>query len=498
MSQSNMATYKVSFTEFTQSKTPNTFGVKGSGMVLIEPGTLVISHTSGGFLGMGARTQKLEFAFAAIVNVERTGKSVRFEVPNARVKVGWSLDGKKVPHFEFWAKNEAEASAIESALPQTKTAEVAQRIAEESTFEERLKATTPSAWVSPALVVINVAVFTMMAMAGAGVMTPVPAVHVAWGSNFGPYTTDGQWWRLFTSMFLHFGLIHLLFNMWALWDLGKLAERLYGRYVFLALYILAGIAGSIASLSWNHEVNSAGASGAIFGVLGALLAYMLDKRNDVPLTVMKKHRNASLGFIAYSLLYGFGHAGIDNAAHIGGLVAGVILGFALGRPLGAARQQSVARLGIPIAVAAVALMLLTLPLRGVGEQFRNDQKFRTALTEASDRESRSVEASKKIVAEAGKGLISGPQAAARFEREVAAPYRQSAAEMRNIRLDSGSKLADHHQMAMRYFDSRVDAYQTMLDAIQRNDDSQIKAATAKILEGNRIVSEFNAKKAAGK
>jgi rhomboid protease GluP len=352
--------------------------------------------------------------------------------------------------------------------------------------------------VSPALVVINVAVFAMMAVAGAGVFTLDPTVHVAWGSNFGPYTTDGQWWRLFTSMFLHFGVIHLLFNMWALWDLGKVAERLYGNYVFLALYILAGLAGSIASVSWNNEVNSAGASGAIFGVLGALLAYMLDKRNDVPLTVMKKHRNAALGFIAYSLLYGFGHKGIDNAAHIGGLVAGMILGFALARPLDPARRAGVARLGIPIAVATVALMLLTLPLRGAGEQFRNDQKFRQALNESSERETRSVAAAKKIAAEAEKGLITGPQAATRFESEVAAPYRQSAAEIRGIRLDSGSKLADQHQMATRYFDSRVAAYELMLDALRRNDDNKIKEATTKLLEGNRIVSDFSAKKAAAK
>jgi rhomboid protease GluP len=467
-------------------------------MVAVEPGMMVISFQTGGFLGLGASTKNLEFPFEHVVNVERIGKSVRFEIPNARVSLGWPADSPKIPFFQFWATNEAEAGAIVDALPHAKTAEVAQRIAEEATFEEQLKATTPTPWVSPALVAINVVVFAMMVVAGAGLFTPDGAVHVAWGSNFGPYTTDGQWWRLFTSMFLHFGLIHIALNMWALWDLGRLAERLYGNWVFLALYILAGLAGSIASVTWNNNVNSAGASGAIFGVLGALLAYMLDKRNEVPISVMKKHRNATLAFIAYSLFYGLSHKGVDNAAHIGGLVAGVILGFAMARPLDPARRQGVARIAIPIAIAAVALVLLTLPLRGVGEHFREDQKFRQALNDASTRETVSVAAAKKIADEAAKGLLTGPQATARFEREVAAPYRQSATEIGNIRLDSGSKLAELHQMSTRYFNSRIQAYDLMLDAMRLNDDAKIKLATEKLLEGNKIVSDFNAKKSAGK
>lgn len=497
-----MPTYKVAFVGFSENAHRNSFGFKGNkGTVTLElglqgfaggdRGTIALETKNPGLFGFGGGPRIETFLFSEIANVTRDGKKIRFEVPGARARLKWKDNNKNQPFFQFWADSEADAIAIESALPKAQTQEFAQNVAEVADFEARLRQVTPVAWVTPTLVAINVVVFVLMAVAGAGVIEPVPTVHIAWGSNFGAYTIGGEWWRLFTCMFLHFGVIHIALNMWALWDLGKVAERLYGSFVFLALYLLAGIGASITSLLWHPDVNSAGASGAIFGILGALLAYMLDKRNGVPLSVMRTHRNAAAVFGAYSLFYGASHAGVDNAAHIGGLISGMILGFALARPLYVEHRRGGARIAVPLAVAAVALVLLTLPLRGgLGEGVRNDEKFRQTVVAAGERETKSVDAVKQIFTEVGKGTLKTPQAVERFGREVLAPYRQSVAELKAIPVASDSRLAETYSVATRYFASRVEAYDLMMQALVLNDESKMKAATEKIIEGNRIVASI--------
>ena len=122
------------------------------------------------------------------------------------------------------------------------------------------------------LVGINVLVFIAMVVKGASVTQPTADQILRWGANFGPLTLTGQWWRLLTAMFVHIGLVHLALNMWCLWELGLLAEYLYGPKTFLALYLMSGLAASIVSLARNPLVVTAGASGAIFGLAGALIA----------------------------------------------------------------------------------------------------------------------------------------------------------------------------------------------------------------------------------
>src|SRR3984885_7732781 len=118
----------------------------------------------------------------------------------------------------------------------------------------------------------NIAVFLAMAFASSAVIDFPGQTLVSFGAHFGPYTLAGDWCRLLTYMFLHGGILHIAFNMWCLWDLGALAESLYGRWTFAAIYLITGIAGGLASVGWNPGVLSVGASGAIFGLAGALIA----------------------------------------------------------------------------------------------------------------------------------------------------------------------------------------------------------------------------------
>lgn len=173
---------------------------------------------------------------------------------------------------------------------------------------------------------MNVAVFIAMVLAGVSLASPTPQQLVHWGANCGPLTLGGQWWRLVTAMFLHIGIIHLGFNMWCLWDLGALAETLYGSWTFAAIYLISGVAASVTSVAWHPSGISAGASGAIFGLAGALIASLYLGVFAVPRAAVRGTLRSVLAFAGYNLVFGAIAGRVDNSAHIGGLVSGLLLG----------------------------------------------------------------------------------------------------------------------------------------------------------------------------
>jgi rhomboid protease GluP len=179
------------------------------------------------------------------------------------------------------------------------------------------------------LIAINIAVFLLMVFTGASATNPAPRDILRWGANFAPYTLGGQSWRLITSVFLHYGIIHLLVNMWALWNLGALTEMIFGRKFYLPIYLLTGIAGNIASLAVHPGGIGAGASGAIFGLAGAMISVLKLAKLPAPRNAMRGTLRSLLWFAAFNLFFGYAVPGIDNAAHLGGFICGLILGALL-------------------------------------------------------------------------------------------------------------------------------------------------------------------------
>src|ERR1700686_729900 len=185
----------------------------------------------------------------------------------------------------------------------------------------------------------NVMAFLAMVLASGPSLDFPGQVMVHFGANFGPFTLSGQWWRLLTYMFLHGGLFHIAINMWCLWDLGALCESLYGRWTFAAIYLTTGIAGGLASVGWNPGVLSVGASGAIFGLAGALIASFYLGEFSMPQFASRGTLTSLAFFMVFSLVGGLGYnalfggtrPGIDNACHVGGLVSGLILGTLIAR-----------------------------------------------------------------------------------------------------------------------------------------------------------------------
>jgi rhomboid protease GluP len=164
-----------------------------------------------------------------------------------------------------------------------------------------------------------------MAMSGVNILQPTSESLLNWGANFKPMTLDGEWWRLIANCFLHIGIFHLLMNMYALLYIGVLLEPHLGRTRFIVAYLLTGITASIASLWWNDLTISAGASGAIFGMYGVFLAMLTT--NLIEKTARKALMMSIAVFVGYNLVYGV-KEGIDNAAHIGGLIGGLVIGYA--------------------------------------------------------------------------------------------------------------------------------------------------------------------------
>ncbi|MBI3896523.1 MAG: rhomboid family intramembrane serine protease [Acidobacteria bacterium] len=145
---------------------------------------------------------------------------------------------------------------------------------------------------------------------------------VRFGAKYGFLIEGGEWWRFATPIFLHANLIHLAFNTWVLFDLGPAVEALYGSPKFVVLYILSGIAGFAGSFLWQPNAISIGASGALFGLIGAMVAYGYRYRRSSS----DSAKNMFVRWAIYGLIYGFLIPGVDNAAHIGGLAAGVAFG----------------------------------------------------------------------------------------------------------------------------------------------------------------------------
>lgn len=204
------------------------------------------------------------------------------------------------------------------------------QLTQENEFQDRLKSFAPVPWLTYGLIAVNSAIWLASLMHGAGVTVSPPDLMLRWGGNAASEVQRGEWWRMFSAMFLHSGLMHVTFNMLGLYSVGVTVERIYGHRLFALIYLGSGLLGSALSLHFSaQKAVSVGASGAVFGVAGALLVAMLQHRKQLPKSLGKQTLTSTGFFILYSLSQGLATPGIDNAAHIGGLFAGCLLAYIL-------------------------------------------------------------------------------------------------------------------------------------------------------------------------
>lgn len=330
--------------------------------------------------------------------------------------------------------------------------------------------------VTALLVAVNLLVFAAMLTQGAGLWHTNNAVQLAWGANFGPATKDGEWWRLGSALFLHFGLAHLALNMLALWDGGRLVERMFGHARFLAIFFIAGLSGNLLSLiAQGDRAVSGGASGAVFGVYGALLAYLWLERRQLRAGEFRPLFLGAALFTAINIGLGFQVTGIDNAAHIGGLTAGILAGAALASPLPSGESRRRWR-PLPAAILALALLGLTASIPAPRYRWSEELQARGGIGQFLGADARLSARWGAIIGQARRQGMSFDELAGRLEAEVTSPYEDSFEQLARLHLSPAAPSAPVLAALREYAEIRRDAARALVEALRANDPERVREA----------------------
>jgi rhomboid protease GluP len=238
--------------------------------------------------------------------------------------------------FAMVFESKEEAKDLMSYLPLQKEAQ------ESQDFMQNLDYSAKKTPVTTVIIALNILVFVLMyGGEKLNIINPQNLdVFIKWGSNR-IFETIDQPWRLFTCAWLHFGILHIACNMYFLHAIGRLSEKLLGPVCYIIIYIFSAFMGSLASLLWNADgIISAGASGAVFGVVGMICAFLVMRRNEVPTTAFKSLKNSMMQIVVLNFLFGMSVPGIDNAAHFGGLVGGFIGAAIMSRSLDPKKRRA--------------------------------------------------------------------------------------------------------------------------------------------------------------
>jgi rhomboid protease GluP len=248
-----------------------------------------------------------------------------------------------------------------AALSQAKDAAI-EDLHRSEPFRDALRQRTPWALVTPGLLVLNLLVFLWMAF-GEGAVAD-PQTQISWGGNFGPLTTNGQWWRLVTATFLHWGFFQLLFTIVAVLQMGLVLERLLGPFTVASVYVGAGLLSNVVTLSKNPVEVTSGPSGAVFGLYGLLVASMIwgvihRSPLTIPLTTLKRLAPAAVLFLLYTMA-----ANGIGAPELAGLVVGSVCGLVVSKGVSECKPP-VRRVAATAAATLVLAVISAVPLRGV-------------------------------------------------------------------------------------------------------------------------------------
>jgi membrane associated rhomboid family serine protease len=225
--------------------------------------------------------------------------------------------------FEQFAETHSPQDNIHISLDQEKPEKI-------MTFRVFLNQLSPRVYATPGLIILNVLVFFVMILNGISPLNPDLSSIIPWGVKYSIVILEnGEWWRFVTGMFIHAGLLHLVINMAGLWFLGNITERLYGSVTFTLIYLVSGLSGNVISLFLNTIGISAGSSGAIMGILGALIPVMLNRKILLPRRLVRQVLILLVVATGITFVFGFFVDFVDNAVHFGGFAIGVGIGYIL-------------------------------------------------------------------------------------------------------------------------------------------------------------------------
>jgi len=314
-------------------------------------------------------------------------------------------------------------------------------------------------WATYAVIAANVAMFAVELACGASPIAPSSQQLLELGASWPSLTLNGEWWRLGSSMFLHFGVIHIALNMACLYQ-ARVVEQLYGRVGFLTIYLIAGLGGGIASLIAGPDGVTAGASGAVFGVYGAFGAFLVLRRSQIEADSWKRTARSLGSFLVLNLVVGLSVKSISISAHLGGLLVGFGLGAALVPGIGAARPRSRRPLGLAVlglALTAVAVMSLKAAPDVTPVLARFDAVDLAARTRWN-----------QALTRAKAGELKDAELAEILERDVLSPYQKMRQDV-VATSDIPERLRPMFAQLAAYTSARLAAWQAF-DAVLRQPD----------------------------
>jgi membrane associated rhomboid family serine protease len=393
--------------------------------------------------------------------------------------------------IEFRTDSTEQATTLAEALPKARS-DAFERWSLVREFDASLREAGGLPWITPVLVCANLIVFVAIALTLKTVNLMGAPQMLGWGANFAPLTLHGQWWRLFTALFLHGNIAHVVFNMWALWNVGRLTERLYGNWAFAFLYLGCGVLSGLASIVWDPSRGTLGASGAIFGIFGACILFALLPRSRAAVRVPLALWLSASVFALYNLIAGFFVVGIDNAAHVGGVLSGLALGACLARPLTPeARRKFPARnLAAASALTALGVLAALWQASGLGAQLTGPERFLQTHQWYANGQAENLRDWYQIAAEARSGNLSDITLRARVEQELIPFWEKASARLKS---EGPSLPADERQyasLAAEYSRLRLEWARAIVDAAQGN---QLRASDATQYEkdSNLVVARFD-------
>lgn len=345
------------------------------------------------------------------------------------------------------------------------------------------------------LIALNMLMFLMMVLQGVSVFNPTADSVLRWGADYGPLTLHGQWWRMLVSTFLHFGLIHLLFNMFVLFNIGLFLEGLADRVPFVVLYLVCGLGGSAASLAWHPSIVSAGASGAIFGLYGALLGFLVRHRGSIPAKSLASLRKGALTFLGYNLLYGL-RPGVDMAAHLGGLATGFVLGLFLIQPPSTSSSSSTSgdltasggvltpasNWRVP-ATVALGLALIAVPMIALPKTDDYLAEYKRLAT----MEEKALALFNASLKQWQANQITTQQYADTLEKQILPPWRaeREAMEKLNVSQDQAAR----KQLLVEYLTDREQGWQFTVDGLRAHDADRLRQGAQKEADAEKVAAQ---------
>ena len=345
------------------------------------------------------------------------------------------------------------------------------------------------------LLVIGFAYAVLVAAGGS--LSVSAATLIDFGGNFAPLVTGGEWWRLATNVFLHAGPMHLAMNALALFFIGPLVERLLGSAGYALVYAGSGLAGSIASVFWRQNVVSVGASGAIFGLYGALLAYLAWCHGSLPRAARRSLLASAAAFVGYSLAFGAGSTGIDNAAHVGGLIGGALLGTACARSPGATRRPigEWIRTGAAVLLALVFLAALLRATPDTSADYQQAVRLERAI-ETFGREEQALSGRLRDLQDRLKERRSSEsEALGEIESDLIPGWDAQVARL-SIEGPAGSENETLRQALVRYAALRRDSLALLARAIRQDDPRLAELARRTFEQANDVIASVH-ERAAG-